>query len=116
MRWLRSPDDRKPCAEKLFQDEVCLQKEDNHRDKLYFQNSKHTMNFKSNDRIPHNHVSNEFEQLYIDLRCCEKRLYTDEEVTWLPDINEDHIHSKEWKIRKSSCEKLIRYLWNKNRS
>ena len=74
------------------------------------------MKLKDSHRTRFNHASREFEQLYIDLRCREKRLYTDEEVAWLPDVNEDHIHRKEWEIRKASCKKLIRYLRHKNRS
>jgi ubiquinone/menaquinone biosynthesis C-methylase UbiE len=73
------------------------------------------MNLERDDRIALN-CSTEFEQLYIDLRSNEKRIYTDEEVVWLPDVNEDHIHRKEWEIRKISCQKLTRYLSNKKRS
>jgi SAM-dependent methyltransferase len=73
------------------------------------------MNLERHDRVTFNH-SNEFEQLYIDLRNHEKRIYTDEEVAWLPDVNEDHIHRKEWEIRKASCRKLTRYLGNKKGS
>jgi ubiquinone/menaquinone biosynthesis C-methylase UbiE len=73
------------------------------------------MNLERDDRIGFNR-STEFEQLYIDLRSNEKRIYTDEEVAWLPDVNEDHIHRKEWEIRKTSCQKLTRYLGNKKSS
>ncbi|HWI91441.1 MAG TPA: class I SAM-dependent methyltransferase [Flavisolibacter sp.] len=59
--------------------------------------------------------SNEFEQLYFDLRIQEKRMYTDDEVMWLPDVNSDHIHRNEWKIRKTSCQRLTRYLANKKK-
>jgi ubiquinone/menaquinone biosynthesis C-methylase UbiE len=74
------------------------------------------MSLKSENKIAFNRTSNEFEQLYIDLRSYEKRVYTDEEVAWLPDVNENHIHRKEWEIRKTSCKKLIRYLRQKKRS
>jgi len=57
--------------------------------------------------------SHQFEQLYIDLRCHEKRLYTDEEVAWLPDAADDNVHKKEWEIRKASCRQLIKYLSRK---
>lgn len=73
------------------------------------------MNLERDDRITFNRLS-QFEQLYIDLRNSEKRIYTDEEVAWLPDVNEDHIYWKEWETRKASCQKLIRYLGNKKRS
>jgi SAM-dependent methyltransferase len=60
------------------------------------------------------HPNREFEQLYVDLRRSESRIYSDEEVAWLPDINEDHPYKTEWDIRKSSCEKLVRYLETKS--
>jgi ubiquinone/menaquinone biosynthesis C-methylase UbiE len=53
--------------------------------------------------------------VYIDLRCHERRLYTDEEVAWLPDIADDHVHKKEWEIRKTSCRQLIKYLNRRNK-
>lgn len=59
--------------------------------------------------------SKEFEQMYIDLRHWENRIYTDEEVAWLPDISEEHFYKKEWDIRKHSCKKLLHYLSNKKR-
>jgi ubiquinone/menaquinone biosynthesis C-methylase UbiE len=73
------------------------------------------MNYRSDHSISFHPSSKEFEQLYIDLRLHEKRLYTDEEVAWLPEIGEDHIHREEWAIRKNSCKKLLRYLRHKNR-
>jgi ubiquinone/menaquinone biosynthesis C-methylase UbiE len=60
--------------------------------------------------------SNEFERIYIELRNHERRMYSDEEVAWLPDIADDHIHKKEWDIRRNSCKKLLGYLSNKRRS
>lgn len=60
--------------------------------------------------------SNGFEQLYIDLRIHEKRLYTDDEVMWLPDVSSDDVHSQEWKIRKASCRRLTRYLAAKKKA
>lgn len=60
--------------------------------------------------------SNEFEQLYISLRSHEKRVYTDEEVLWLPEVSKEHIHKKEWRIRKASCQRLSKYLNNKKRA
>lgn len=74
------------------------------------------MRLKNDDRSTFNDRSHEFEQLYIDLRCCEKRLYTDEDVAWLPDTADDHVHKKEWEIRKASCKQLIKYLRRKNKS
>ena len=71
------------------------------------------MNLGNDDRTVSG--SQAFAQLYIDLRCQEKRLYTDEEVAWLPDVAEDNVHKKEWDIRKGSCKQLIKYLGRKKR-
>jgi SAM-dependent methyltransferase len=73
------------------------------------------MNLKRDDKLVQNDVSTAFEELYIRLRGKEDRIYTDEEVMWLPDISEDHIHKREWEIRKASCKRLIRYLRHKNK-
>ena len=73
------------------------------------------MNAQINHKISFVH-SNEFERLYVDLRTYEKRMYSDEEVLWLPDVDEDHIHKHEWKIRKASCNRLTKYLINKKKA
>jgi ubiquinone/menaquinone biosynthesis C-methylase UbiE len=52
---------------------------------------------------------------YIALREKEGRLYSDSEVSLLPDISRGHVHYKEWMIRKRSVEKLIAYLETKHR-
>jgi ubiquinone/menaquinone biosynthesis C-methylase UbiE len=57
--------------------------------------------------------SSEFEQLYSDLRQAENRIYSDEEVRQLPTIERDHVHAKEWAMRKDSCERLLRHLASK---
>lgn len=54
-----------------------------------------------------------FEDLYISLRRLEKRIYSDEEVAWLPDVEAGHRYQEEWKIRKTSSSRLIRYLGKK---
>lgn len=69
------------------------------------------MKIQANDKT----LSNEFESVYVDLRIDEKRMYTDEEVLWLPEVNEDHLHRSEWKIRKASCDKFTKYLLNKKK-
>ena len=56
-----------------------------------------------------------FEKQYLSLRRKEQRLYTDEQVRLLPEIDPAHPHHAEWEIRRSSCQKLIRYLTNKKR-
>jgi ubiquinone/menaquinone biosynthesis C-methylase UbiE len=51
-----------------------------------------------------------FEKKYILIRTLENRLYTDEELMKLPDISKDHLHYREWQIRKSSTRRLLRRL------
>lgn len=57
-----------------------------------------------------------FEETYIRLRKKESRVYSDEELLRLPDIEATHPHYKEWKIRKKAAAKLRRYFERKNRS
>jgi len=54
-----------------------------------------------------------FEQLYIQLREKEGRLYKDEEVAKLPAIGKDHLYHNEWEIRERSLKKLMNYLKRK---
>jgi len=61
-------------------------------------------------------VTSTFEEQYVALRRCEQRLYTDEQVQRLPDIEALHPHHGEWQLRKSSCDKFMEYLRNKNRT
>ena len=61
-------------------------------------------------------VSNDFEDLYLAVRRCEKRIYSDEQLLRLPDIDPVHIHADEWKVRKRSAIRLIGYLQKKHRS
>ena len=56
-----------------------------------------------------------FEKLYLQVRKAEKRLYSDDEVKILPGIISGHPHSDEWKQRKGSCERLIKYLDKKQK-
>ncbi|HEY4209821.1 MAG TPA: class I SAM-dependent methyltransferase, partial [Puia sp.] len=57
-----------------------------------------------------------FEKAYIVTRSLEGRLYTDEELIRLPDLPEAHPHYKEWRLRKASGQRLLRYLARKKRS
>ena len=57
----------------------------------------------------------EQERIYIELRKKEGRIYSDEEVKKLPGIAPNHPHVFEWKIRKRSSERLIKYLCLKAR-
>jgi ubiquinone/menaquinone biosynthesis C-methylase UbiE len=54
--------------------------------------------------------ANEFEHLYILLRKKEGRIFSDGEIARLPDVSSSHPHHEEWKIRKRSCGKLVRYV------
>jgi ubiquinone/menaquinone biosynthesis C-methylase UbiE len=56
-----------------------------------------------------------FEEEYLKLRKKENRIYSDELVSSLPLVPEDHPHAAEWKMRAQSCERLIGYLGNKNK-
>ena len=61
-------------------------------------------------------VDTTFGDLYIDVRTREKRVLTDCQVMFLPDIEPTHIHYKEWQVRKRSAKRLIDYLKGKNKS
>ncbi|GLU51247.1 class I SAM-dependent methyltransferase [Dyadobacter frigoris] len=63
-----------------------------------------------------NIISQDFEDLYLAVRSLEQRVYSDEQLLLLPDIDSSHIHSQEWKIRKRSCDDLMKYIGKKNRS
>jgi ubiquinone/menaquinone biosynthesis C-methylase UbiE len=54
-----------------------------------------------------------FETVYKAIRATEGRLYTDEIVSKLPEIAEDHPLKHEWAIRKKSALRLIQYLKKK---
>lgn len=57
-----------------------------------------------------------FENLYTTAREKENRLYSDEEVTILPDIPSSHIYADEWRVRKRSADRLVNYLQKKRSS
>jgi 2-polyprenyl-3-methyl-5-hydroxy-6-metoxy-1,4-benzoquinol methylase len=58
----------------------------------------------------------EQEQTYLELREKEGRIYNDEQVRRLPEIPPNHPLAFEWKVRKRSSEKLLKYLDSKNQS
>ncbi len=60
-------------------------------------------------------INSLFEDLYIDVRRQEKRVYSDCELMFLPDIDPSHIHYKEWQTRKHSSQRLINYLSKKSK-
>jgi len=57
-----------------------------------------------------------FEKKYIQIRALESRLYTDEELTQLPDIYPAHPHCGEWQLRKRSARRLIHYISSRKAS
>jgi ubiquinone/menaquinone biosynthesis C-methylase UbiE len=58
-------------------------------------------------------VPNDFENVYLRLREKEQRIYSDQEVLHLPDIDKDHVHHREWEMRSQSARRLVNYLLNK---
>ncbi|MBN1251025.1 MAG: class I SAM-dependent methyltransferase [Bacteroidales bacterium] len=74
-------------------------------------------NFYSDNQVIYlseTHKFNDFEENYINLRKSEKRILNDDEVKILPETGKNHIYSKEWKIRKKSTNRFLRYLKKKN--
>jgi cyclopropane fatty-acyl-phospholipid synthase-like methyltransferase len=57
----------------------------------------------------------DFGQEYHAVREKEGRLYSDEELLYLPQISRHHPHYGEWKLRKESCDRLREYLKKKGR-
>lgn len=58
-------------------------------------------------------LSDVFEEQYIKLRQKEGRLFSDDVVLTLPEIDPSHPLAKEWRIRKLSADRLVQYLRNK---
>ena len=56
---------------------------------------------------------NEFEKLYISLREKEGRKFSDKEIASLPVVASSHPYFKEWKTRRNSCNKLLKYIKEK---
>jgi ubiquinone/menaquinone biosynthesis C-methylase UbiE len=56
-----------------------------------------------------------FEDLYLSVRQKERRIFSNAELTKLPDVSVNHKHYYEWSVRKESCKRLITYLKKKNR-
>jgi SAM-dependent methyltransferase len=57
----------------------------------------------------------EREKIYIQVREKENRLYSDDTVKSLPELNVNHFLYSEWKIRTDSYHKLEKYINNKGR-
>jgi ubiquinone/menaquinone biosynthesis C-methylase UbiE len=54
-----------------------------------------------------------FEIHYHNVRLSEQRIYSNQQIAKLPDIEAGHVHSHEWLIRKKSSEQLIQLLKKK---
>jgi ubiquinone/menaquinone biosynthesis C-methylase UbiE len=57
--------------------------------------------------------SDTFEKHYHNVRLSEQRIYSNQQIAKLPDIEADHAHAGEWIIRKRSSEQLIQLLKKK---
>jgi ubiquinone/menaquinone biosynthesis C-methylase UbiE len=57
-----------------------------------------------------------FEKKYIEIRSMESRLYTDDELIRLPDIELSHPHYREWQLRKQMVRRFIRYITRRKTS
>ncbi|WP_439697272.1 class I SAM-dependent methyltransferase [Mucilaginibacter sp. AW1-7] len=70
------------------------------------------MNAERNDiAINQSPIANDaFEAMYVAVRDKEGRLYSDKQVTRLPDVDSGHRYYKEWKMRKHSAGQLIAFL------
>ncbi len=51
-----------------------------------------------------------FEEIYTAVRIAENRIYTDEQVRILPEIDPSHPHFREWQVRERSFRRLAVYL------
>ena len=59
-------------------------------------------------------VNNNFEDLYIQLRKKEQRVYSDDDVMKLPFAGDSNPHKKEWNLRTKSFLRFKEYLGKKN--
>jgi ubiquinone/menaquinone biosynthesis C-methylase UbiE len=57
--------------------------------------------------------SDTFEKHYHNVRLSEQRIYSNQQIAKLPDIEADHVHAREWIVRKKSSEQLIQLLKKK---
>ncbi|OOQ57272.1 class I SAM-dependent methyltransferase [Mucilaginibacter pedocola] len=68
------------------------------------------------NNIPAEAPTPDFEALYLELRRREQRIYTDLQLARLPALPRGHIHRAEWRIRRQSAKRLVRYLAAKKRT
>lgn len=55
-------------------------------------------------------ANNDFENLYLEIRGTEDRLYQDEEVKMLPYLPRNHKHAVEWRLRADSFRRAFNVL------
>lgn len=73
-------------------------------------------NCKLIDNVYHNElctITNKFEQQYLAARLKEGRVYSDEILKSLPDIDVNHPLFNEWILRKESAQRMLKYCRNK---
>jgi ubiquinone/menaquinone biosynthesis C-methylase UbiE len=51
-----------------------------------------------------------FEKKYLSIREKENRIYSDEQVGHLPEVNPNHPHYQEWRVRNESMQRLVHYV------
>lgn len=51
-----------------------------------------------------------FESAYLQVRAKEQRVFSIEQIKQLPEVPNDYIHSKEWRVRRNSIERFEKYL------
>jgi ubiquinone/menaquinone biosynthesis C-methylase UbiE len=56
----------------------------------------------------------QFEENYLNVRRKESRVYNDEQVYALPEMEKEHPHHAEWRLRSASSQRLIKYLKTKS--
>lgn len=57
-----------------------------------------------------NEVDTQFEDNYLAIRTIEKRVYSDQEVKFLPELIKSHEQYEEWQLRKKSAFRIFDYL------
>jgi len=61
-------------------------------------------------------VHNSFEDIYMKVRKAEGRIYNDDEVKHLPEIENSHRYFNEWRMRKKSMMMLLDYFEAKTKN
>lgn len=65
--------------------------------------------------IYYSQPKNDFSDLYIKVREKENRLYSEQEIKKLPNLEKNHPHYEEWRLRVKSTDRFITYLKGKNK-